>query len=76
VRGVRNPSTKARNVRYRVAASKGWTCTFHLLWDKTIVSRAEMETVLIDSGKLVGIGNGRGIGMGRFEVAEFTVIDG
>ena len=76
VRGVRNPATKARNVRYRVAASTGWQCTFHILWDKTIVSRGEMEAVLTDAGKLAGIGNGRGIGMGRFEVLEFTVIDG
>lgn len=32
IRGVRNPSTKARNVRYRVAASPGWQCSFTLLW--------------------------------------------
>ena len=76
IRGVRNPSTKGRNVRYRVAASEGWTCEFHLLWDKTIVSRGEMEAVIIDAGKLVGLGNGRAIGMGRFEVLEFTVTDG
>ena len=76
IRGVRNPTTKARNVRYRVAASPGWTCTFHLLWDKTIVSRNELEAVLNDAGKLCGLGNGRNIGMGRFEVTEFTVNDG
>ena len=76
VRGVRNPSTKGRNVRYRVGASKGWTCTFNLLWDKTVVSRIEMEAVAIDAGRLVGIGNGRSIGMGRFEVREFSVSDG
>lgn len=76
VRGVKNPSTRARNVRYRIAASKGWICTFNLLWDKTVVSRTEMEAVLLDAGKLVGIGNGRAIGMGRFDVQEFTVSDG
>jgi len=75
VRGVRNPSTKARNVRYRVAASKGWACTFNILWDKTIVSRVQMEAVLIDAGNLIGIGNGRAIGMGRFEIMDFTVSD-
>jgi hypothetical protein len=34
ISGVRNPSTKARNVRYRLAASAGWRATFTLLWDK------------------------------------------
>ena len=37
--GVRNPTTKARNVRYRLAASAGWRAAFTLVWDKTIVSR-------------------------------------
>lgn len=73
IRGVRNPSTKARNVRYRIAASPGWTCTFTLSWDKTIVSRNEMEASVIDSGKLVGVGNGRAIGYGRFDVTQFEI---
>lgn len=75
VRGVRNPTTKGQNVRYRVACSKGWHCCFSIMWDKTIVSRGEMEAICIDSGKLVGIGNGRSIGMGRFELAKFEVIE-
>ena len=75
VRGVRNPSTKARNVRYRVAACPGWSTSFELIWDKTIVSRAEMEAVLIDAGKLIGIGNARKIGMGRFEVVSFSIVE-
>lgn len=73
IRGVRNPSTKARNVRYRVAASPGWQCSFTLLWDKTIVERNQMQAVVIDAGKLVGLGNGRSIGMGRFDVVSFEV---
>ncbi len=73
IRSVVNPSTKGRNVRYRIAASTGWVCSFHLLWDKTIVSRNEMQSCVIDSGKLVGIGNGRAIGMGRFAVESFDV---
>lgn len=73
IRGVRNPSTKARNVRYRVCCAKGWACEFSIMWDKTIVSRGEMEAVLIDAGKLCGIGNGRAIGMGRFSVESFDV---
>lgn len=75
VRMVRNPQTKAANIRYRVVASPGWLCEFTIEWDKTIVSRGEMEATLIDAGKLVGIGNGRKIGMGRFEVEAFEVVE-
>lgn len=73
VRGVVNPNTRSRNVRYRVAASLGWTTEFTLLWDKTVVSRNEMEAIAIDAGKLVGIGSGRTIGFGRFEIVDFAV---
>ncbi len=75
VRSVRNPSTKGRNVRYRIAASQGWSATFHLLWDKTIVSRNEMQAILSDAGQLVGVGDGRSIGFGRFAVEAFEVTD-
>jgi hypothetical protein len=57
--GVKNPTTKSRNVRYRIAASTGWTLKFNLLWDKTIVSRSQMESVIIDAGRLVGLADGR-----------------
>lgn len=73
VRGVNNPKTKSKNVRYRIVASPGWQTTFTLEWDKTIVAQNQMHAVLIDAGKLVGIGNGRAIGMGRFEVTAFDV---
>ncbi len=73
--GVKNPSTKARNVRYRLAISPGWKIAFHILWDKTIVSRQQMEAVLNDAGMLVGLGDGRGIGSGRFVVSSFEVLD-
>lgn len=66
--GVRNPATKARNVRYRIAAAPGWHCSFNLLWDKTIVSREEMKEVIKFAGQLVGLGDGRTIGNGRFIV--------
>ncbi|MFD1446900.1 hypothetical protein [Oceanobacillus profundus] len=36
VSGVRNPSTKARNVRYRVALSPGWETEFRIIWENTI----------------------------------------
>lgn len=76
VRSVRNPATKGRNVRYRVAASTGWQITFHILWDKTLVNRGQMEAVLIDAGRLSGIGDGRSIGYGRFETVSLTVSGG
>lgn len=69
--GVRNPSTKARNVRYRLAASPGWTCTFTILWDKTLVAREQMRAVLNDASVLTGLGDGRSIGNGRFEVIAY-----
>lgn len=76
VSSVRNPATKARNVRYRIAAGSGWSLMFHLLWDKTIVSRGELEAVCRDAGQLVGLGDGRSIGFGRFAVQSFEVCDG
>jgi hypothetical protein len=74
IRSVRNPATKGRNVRYRIAASPGWSTTFTLTWDKTIVSRAEMEAVMRDAGQLVGLADGRSVGFGRFVVDTFDVV--
>lgn len=75
VRSVRNPSTKGRNVRYRVAASPGWRITFTLLFDKTIVSTTEIKSVLNDAGALVGLGDGRSVGFGRFTVESVDVAE-
>lgn len=75
IAGVRNPSTKQRNVRYRLATRAGWECEFNLLWDSSIVDRTRMETVCIDTGTLVGLADGRSIGFGRFEVLSFEVIE-
>jgi hypothetical protein len=71
ISGVKNPATRGRNVRYRVAASIGWKCGFSIMWDQTIISRGEMESVLNDAGKLCGLGDGRSIGYGRFNVLSF-----
>ncbi|NTU85944.1 MAG: hypothetical protein HGA45_42555 [Chloroflexales bacterium] len=73
VQSVKNPTTRARNVRYRIAASAPWRFSATILWDRTVVSRAEMEAVVIDTGRLVGIGDGRAIGYGRFTLDTFTV---
>jgi hypothetical protein len=73
VRGVVNPSTRGRNVRYRVSAAPGWSTEFSMLWDKTVISRNEMEGVMIDAGRLVGVGSARTIGYGRFQLESFEV---
>lgn len=73
VRGVVNPASKGRNVRYRIAASPGWTTEFSCLWDATVVSRSEMEAVIRDAGALSGLADGRSIGMGRFSLVSFDV---
>lgn len=70
VSGVKNPATKGKNVRYRIACSKGWKCSFSLLYDITLVSRNTMLSVLNDAGSLVGLGDGRSIGFGRFRILE------
>lgn len=76
VRSVRNPSTKARNVRYRVAASTGWHCDFNILWDKTLINKTQMEAVVNDAGVLVGLADGRSVGYGRFKTVSFDILDG
>jgi hypothetical protein len=71
VRSVKNPATKARNVRYRVATPSGWRAHFTLLWDRTVVSRNEIEAVIRDAGQLVGLADGRSVGFGRFSLQGF-----
>lgn len=73
IRSVKNPSTGARNIRSRVACSPGWELAFEIVWDATIVSEGQMEAALRDAGELVGIGDGRSIGMGRFEKISWEV---
>jgi hypothetical protein len=75
VEGVRNPATGGRNIRYRVATAPGWICQFTLHWDKTVLSRQEMEALCLTAGQFVGLGDGRAIGFGRFEVKSFIVSD-
>lgn len=75
VRSVKNPNSKGRNVRYRVAASPGWSCSFNVLWDKTLVNRAQMEGILNDAGVLVGLADARAIGFGRFQVERFEIAE-
>ncbi len=41
---------------------------FVITWEDTLVNQNEMKAIIIDAGRLVGIGNGRKIGMGRFDL--------
>jgi CRISPR/Cas system endoribonuclease Cas6 (RAMP superfamily) len=45
------------------------------VWDKTIIDRNQMRAVLDDAGKLVGLGDGRSIGFGRFVILSYVVQD-
>lgn len=73
VRSVKNPATRARNVRYRIAAGPGWKASFQIEWENTIVSRGEMQSALSSAGSFVGLGDGRSIGFGRFDVDAFEI---
>lgn len=74
--GVKNPSTKGRNIRYRVAVKPGWELKFSILFDATIVARNQMKQAIESAGQLVGIGDGRGsIGYGRFSVEAIEFFD-
>ncbi len=75
IRSVKNPGTKSRNIRYRVAASKDWHIVFNISWDKTIINRDQIHAVIIDAGMYCGLGDGRSIGFGRFIVDKFEVQD-
>ena len=74
VRSVRNPNSKGRNIRYRVAASPGWKVSFTIDWDSTIVAEHQMKSILRDAGTLVGIGDGRSIGFGRFDIETVEML--
>lgn len=73
VRGVVNPGTRGRNIRYRLATAAGWRAEFNILWNVVIVQRDHMRLVCENAGSLCGLGSGRAIGYGRFEVVSFQV---
>lgn len=70
---VVNPSTKGRNIRYRIASNPGWEIEFQIGWDNSIVGEKSMERVITDAGTLIGLADGRSIGNGRFEVTSYEV---
>lgn len=72
---VKNPATKGRNVRYRLATRAGWKCSFTINWDKTIIARPQMKAIVIDSGRLGGLGDGLKVGCGRFEILSYEELE-
>lgn len=75
VRSVVNPMTKGRNVRYRIAASAGWTLSTVISWDDTVASREQIRQCLENAGNFEGIGDGRAIGFGRYSVVSYEKVD-
>lgn len=73
VRSVVNPSTKGRNLRYRVAAKAGWEISTAVEWDDSIVSKENIKECIVNAGLYEGIGDGRRIGFGRFALISFEV---
>lgn len=74
VRSVTNPMTKGRNIRYRCAAKAGWKLSATISWDDAQVSIEQVKQCLYNGGQYEGIGDGRKIGFGRFEVTKFELI--
>lgn len=75
VRSVVNPSTKGRNLRYRIAAKPGWELSTTIFWNDIAVSKEHMKQCVSHAGIFEGIGDGRKIGFGRFEMVSFEMID-
>lgn len=75
IRGVSNPNTKGKNVRYRLALSPGWELQPTFLWDDTIISKDQLNNALEALAKLVGFSDGRTLGYGRFDIIDFDVED-
>jgi hypothetical protein len=59
---------KAANVRYRVAVKAGWRAEFDVEFDPTLVQQSQVEACIIEGGRYQGLGDGRKIGFGRFDV--------
>ncbi|GAQ19048.1 hypothetical protein OPHB3_3007 [Oceanobacillus picturae] len=63
-----------KNIRYRLASSAGWESKFVIMWENTLINRQQMEAFCLDAGAFAGLGDGRKIGYGRFEVVNFNIL--
>lgn len=73
IRGVKNPMTKGKNVRYRLGMKAGWETTISFEWDDTVISRDNIKQAIESSGKFVGMGDGRLLGYGRFNCENIKI---
>lgn len=76
VSSVKNTSG-TRDLRWRPYFKPGWRCTFTVIYDDKILSKADVEELLKYAGTSVGIGDGRplspcspGLGFGRWKVVK------
>lgn len=75
VRSAVNPATKRRNVRYRIGVCPGWIAQFTIQWEGSVVPPTTMRAIVDDAGKLVGLADGRQIGLGRYEVTDWQEVE-
>lgn len=73
IRGVMNPNSKGRNIRYRIACSPGWKTQFSFIFDDNIISPSQIKKIVEDSGKMGGVGDGLVLGYGRFDIEECLI---
>lgn len=64
-----------KNIRYRLASSVGWETSFIIMWENTLINREQMRAICIDAGAFAGLGDGRKLGFGRFEVISFNILE-
>lgn len=62
-----------KNIRYRLATSAGWETNFIIMWENTLINREQMKAICIDAGAFAGLGDGRKLGYGRFEIVSFII---
>jgi hypothetical protein len=74
VRGVMNPNSKGRNVRYRLTMNTGWKTSFVFNYDNELVSKDQMKKIVQDSGKMIGVGDALALGYGRFAVNSYEIL--
>ena len=70
IRGVKNPMTKGKNVRYRLGLCPGWSTNITAEWDDTILSKDAIRQAIESAGKFVGVGDCRLLGCGRFSCED------
>lgn len=74
IRAVKNPMTKGKNVRYRVALCPGWETVISAEWDDTVISKDGIRQAIECAGKFVGIGDARLLGYGRYTCEDIKFI--